>query len=114
MDFYREQAALLKLMAHPIRLQILNVLRRDDECVCHLTTVLHKPQAYVSQQLGVLRNAGLIEDHKAGTHVYYGLANGPAGHRIQAVLGPLAGSLDEELPPGHQKVADCCCPRCNP
>ena len=70
MTSYREQARLLRLMAHPLRLEILAIVRRSDECVCHLSAALHKPQPYVSQQLAVLRREGLIADHKEGNNVF--------------------------------------------
>ena len=70
MDTYHDKAKLLKLLAHPMRLQILDLVRRSDECVCHLSAVLDKPQPYVSQQLAILREAGLIVDRKEGTNVF--------------------------------------------
>jgi DNA-binding transcriptional ArsR family regulator len=36
MKHYQTQAALLKALAHPVRLAILDVLRRREACVCHL------------------------------------------------------------------------------
>jgi DNA-binding transcriptional ArsR family regulator len=113
MDIFREQANLLKLMAHPMRLQILAVLSQDAECVCHLSAVLDKPQPYVSQQLAVLRNAGIIVDQKEGTNVFYGLTNGRIGSRVRAVLAPLAGELQTGKPTGHQRVDVCGCPKCS-
>jgi ArsR family transcriptional regulator len=101
-------------MAHPMRLEILAVVRRSDECVCHLSTVLKKPQPYVSQQLAVLRKEGLIADHKEGTNVYYGLANGQAAEQVAAILAVIAqeaGPLDGS---GHRPVTGCNCPKCEP
>jgi len=46
-DPYRLQAELIKAMAHPARLHILEILAQEECCVCHLTTVLRKRQAYV-------------------------------------------------------------------
>ena len=63
----------IKLLAHPERLRILDALRRDAECVCHLETLLGKPQPYVSQQLRILRDAGVIADEKQGQNVFYRL-----------------------------------------
>ena len=63
---YETLSSRLKLLAHPERLRILDVLRRDAECVCHLEALLGKPQPYVSQQLRFLRQAGLIVDEKEG------------------------------------------------
>lgn len=114
MAFYHEQARLLRLMAHPMRLEILTTLRQSDECVCHLSAALKKPQPYVSQQLAVLRKEGLIVDHKEGTNVFYGLANGQAAEQVDAILGVIAqeaGSLDGS---DHRRVAGCGCPKCEP
>jgi DNA-binding transcriptional ArsR family regulator len=113
MDLFREQANFLKLMAHPMRLQILSELSRDSECVCHLSAVLNKPQPYVSQQLALLRNAGMIVDQKEGTNVIYGLEEGRIGSRVRSVLAPLSGGLESSESCGHRKVAGCCCPKCN-
>jgi DNA-binding transcriptional ArsR family regulator len=111
MNAYRDRAQLLKCIAHPVRLQILDHLRRADECVCHLTTVLARPQPYVSQQLAVLRNAGLIRDRKDGTHVFYELVGQEKGSTISALLDMIL-----PVPPGttqgHERIAGCCCPRC--
>lgn len=52
---YREPARLFHLLSHPARLHILDELRREDAYVYHLQAVLGRPQAYVSQQLQVLR-----------------------------------------------------------
>jgi ArsR family transcriptional regulator len=71
MKAYRSYTKVLKALAHPGRLHLLNVLREGEECVCHLTALLRQRQAYVSQQLMFLRQAGLIEDRKEGLRVYY-------------------------------------------
>lgn len=71
MDAYEGQASLLKVLANPARLQILDILRDGEQCVCHLEAVLGLRQAYVSQQLMLLRKAGLVVDRKEGLRVYY-------------------------------------------
>ena len=74
MTDYQRQANLFKLLMHPVRLAILDALSHDDEaCVCHLEAVLHQRQAYISQQLMVLREAGLIDMRREGWNVYYRL-----------------------------------------
>jgi ArsR family transcriptional regulator len=106
-----------------MRLEILDIIRCSDECVCHLSAALRKPQPYVSQQLAILRNAGLITVRKEGNLVFYGLANGPASAQVTGILGAIAddadvGRLAKSLPAGHeaghQRVASCTCPRCDP
>ena len=88
LSLYKETAALFRALAHPVRLQILDELRRSAACVCHLQAVLHRPQAYVSQQLRVLREAGIVRDDKDGLLVYYQLANTRVERALEETLGP--------------------------
>lgn len=111
MNPYREQAHLLKLMAHPMRLQILDLLRRESECVCHLSAVLDKPQPYVSQQLAVLRNAGLISDDKEGNNVFYRVADERVSRQLDAAFGPAPAVGDIALA-ARGSVSGCNCPKC--
>ena len=108
-EAYRPSARILKALSHPARLKILNALRDDEECVCHLTALLGQRQAYVSQHLMFLRQAGLIEDRKEGLRVYYRIKDS----RLLGVLdlvNAMAGITRQE--PG--RVAACPCPRCEP
>ena len=100
---HRQAANLFQLLAHPARLRILDELRRAEACVCHLQTVLGRPQAYVSQQLRVLREAGVVTDRKDGLLVYYSVADLQVEHLLEEVLGP-AG--EPTCVPG------CPCPNC--
>jgi len=102
-DSYRQAARLFYLLSHPARLRILDELRRDEACVCHLQAVLGRPQAYVSQQLRVLREAGAVADQKEGLLVYYRLADPRVERLLEEILGP-AG--ERTVPSG------CPCPRC--
>ncbi len=112
MDFYRRQVALLKLLAHPLRLQILDILRGGDECVCHLSVALNKPQPYVSQQLAILRNGGAVTDYREGTNIFYRVAGEDVLRLIEAACGP-GPSGDGESPNGRHALAGCHCPKCN-
>ncbi|MER2599675.1 MAG: metalloregulator ArsR/SmtB family transcription factor [Caldilineales bacterium] len=106
LDIYIER---FKLLGHPTRLQILEVLRRSPQCVCHLEALLHKPQPYISQQLRVLREANVLADIKNGQNVYYHLVNTEIAALLNTTLGPvLPDGLD-----GHRRVPGCACPRCN-
>ncbi len=108
---YEVLADRLKLLAHPERLRILDAIRRDAECVCHLEALLGKPQPYVSQQLRLLREAGLIEDRKQGQNVYYWLKDREVRAWLDAVIGPAAGELPALAQ--HKRVIACPCPKCN-
>ncbi len=108
---YEELSARLRLLAHPERLRILDAVRRDAECVCHLEALLGKPQPYVSQQLRLLRDAGLVRAEQQGQNIYYALADDEVRAWLAAILGPFAGELPDIA--AHKRVIACVCPKCS-
>lgn len=121
---YQIQSRVLKALAHPVRLQIVEELDRSQEaCVCHLEHLLRQRQAYISQQLAVLREAGLVSDRRDGLNVYYSLAPTVDRQSLQAIRQLAAGlaaaegwELPAAEPPGAAELTvavDCPCPRCN-
>lgn len=71
--FYQARARVAKALAHPSRLMMLEALHRKPRCVCELTELVGADQSTVSKHLAVLKNAGLVEDHKKGSMSYYRL-----------------------------------------
>ena len=63
----------LKAIAHPLRLRILEVLRSGERNVGEIEEAAQIGQPALSQQLGVLRKAGLVETRKEAKLVYYRL-----------------------------------------
>jgi len=112
---YEQQARLFLALSHPVRLRLLDVLARQEACVCHLTAILGKPQPYVSQQLAALREAGLVIDRRDGTLIYYRLADDQLGDLLDSAKG-LVQSLDGQsaafAPIPVSPVDNCPCPRC--
>lgn len=111
---YAPQAALLKALAHPTRLRILDILSRGEACVCHLTAILKKRQPYVSQQLMVLREAGCVQDRRDGVIVYYGLTDSRITELIarsrELVIARGQGIGCPPVPVAP--VEGCPCPKC--
>jgi ArsR family transcriptional regulator len=107
---------LLRALAHPIRLQILDILKEGECCVCHLTTVLKQRQPYVSQQLMVLREARLVLDRKEGVIVYYRLADQHLVALMESAREMLraTGCQVERVAIPVAPVSGCPCPKCNP
>ena len=68
-----ERARILKAIAHPSRIFIVEVLSGKPHCVCELTEMIGADTSTVSKHLSILKNAGIIEDEKRGTSVYYSL-----------------------------------------
>jgi len=70
---YEARARVMKAMAHPTRLFIINELSRAEQCVADLTKMIGVDVSTVSKHLGVLRVAGLVQDDKRGAKVFYKL-----------------------------------------
>ena len=67
------RARVLKAMAHPSRLFILEELEKGEQCVCDLTAMIGADVSTVSKHLAVLRQAGIVADDKRGNQVFYRL-----------------------------------------
>ncbi len=67
------RATVVKAMAHPTRLFIVDELSKQEYCVCELTEMIEADTSTVSKHLTVLKNAGIVKDEKRGTQVYYQL-----------------------------------------
>ena len=71
---YEARAKILKAMAHPARLLVLDELSKNGErCVCELTEMIGSDMSTVSRHLAQLKQAGLIDDEKRGQMVFYRL-----------------------------------------
>jgi len=67
------RAEIVKALAHPTRLFIVDVLSKGERCVCELQAEIDADISTVSKHLAVLRNAGIVEDDKRGLQVFYRL-----------------------------------------
>jgi ArsR family transcriptional regulator len=67
------QARIIKAMAHPTRLFIVETLAEREHCVCELTEMIGADTSTVSKHLSVLRAAGIVQDEKRGLQVWYTL-----------------------------------------
>lgn len=70
---YEARAEVLKAMAHPSRLLIVDELAKGERCVCELTEMIGADVSTVSKHLSLLKNAGIVMDEKRGTQVFYTL-----------------------------------------
>jgi DNA-binding transcriptional ArsR family regulator len=70
---YEEMAQIMKAMAHPTRLFILDMLNEREHCVCELQERIGADMSTVSRHLSVLRNAGIINSRKQNNQVFYSL-----------------------------------------
>ena len=85
---YEEQAALLKALAHPVRLRIVHGLLSAG---CRNVSCMEKgtglSQSCVSQHLQKLRTAGVVTAERSGNEVYYRIASPRAAALVEVLLG---------------------------
>jgi DNA-binding transcriptional ArsR family regulator len=111
-------------LAHPVRLEILALLRDEGAYVMHLTNVLNRRQAYLSQHLAVLREAGLVVGEREGTLVRYRLASREILRLLeglQSMVEPMKTKERGRRRPAlfwlrdtspRRAIRGCRCPRC--
>ena len=86
-----EARLLLRALADPIRLQVIEALGGGERCVCDLTSALGLAQSKLSFHLKVLKETGLLADRQSGRWVYYRLQP-EALERLRAWLAAMATS----------------------
>ncbi len=72
-SLYESRAMIVKALAHPSRLFMVDELARGERCVCELTEMVGDDISTVSKHLAVLKRAGIVEDDKRGLQVWYRL-----------------------------------------
>ncbi|HEX2979886.1 MAG TPA: metalloregulator ArsR/SmtB family transcription factor [Anaerolineaceae bacterium] len=100
----------LHLIGQPARLRILLAIGSGEACVCHLEACLGFRQAYISQQLMLLRDAGMVNTRRVGKHIYYSLEDPRLIDivRLAGIEQPESFQMTEIYVPG------CVCPLCLP
>ena len=80
-----DEAEILKVLGHPIRLKIVVGLCSQECNVKHIWECLGLPQATVSQHLALLKNKGIIEGKRDGVEVHYSVVH-PLAKKIIGIL----------------------------
>lgn len=70
---FEERAKVMKAMAHPSRLMMIDELSRGERCVCDLQEMIGHDMSTVSKHLNVLKKAGILEDERRGKQIFYRL-----------------------------------------
>ena len=72
-NIYEQKARILKAMAHPSRMAMIDALAAGERCVCELREVVGSDMSTVSKHLSLMKSAGIVADRKVGLQVYYRL-----------------------------------------
>lgn len=87
---FAKHAQVLQAMAHPRRLEIINLLRHEVLSVSQIQNMLALRQAYLSQHLMVLREAGVLKSQRQGKEIFYRVSHPnyiKASDNIREILG---------------------------
>ena len=91
---------LFHALSDETRLEIIELLRQGERCVCELTDTLDAAQSRLSFHLRVLKDAGVVRDRKDGRWVYY---------ELDAEVFEEMGVLVSEMKPSALKRTNACC-----
>ena len=94
------------------RLEILQTIGAGEACVCHLEARLGYRQAYISQHLMALRQAGLLDSRRDGKYIFYRLAKPEIILLIQKAA-KISG-VDLSAIEAVNAKKQCNCPNCSP
>jgi ArsR family transcriptional regulator len=68
-----QKAGILKGLAHPVRLRIVEALSKKDMCVCEIVEMFDYDRTTISKHLALMKYIGILGDRKEGLNVYYSL-----------------------------------------
>ena len=100
---HEARAKIIKAMAHPSRLFIIEELSKHERCVNELTEMIGADASTVSKHLSVLKNAGLVTDEKRANSIYYTLRCPCIMDFVGCVEDVLSANAKE-----HANIMKCC------
>jgi ArsR family transcriptional regulator len=88
------RAEFLRVLGHPVRVRILELLRDGERSVGELQTELNLDSSGTSQHLGVLRRQGVLETRKEGTSVFYRVRDPRTFQLLESARQIVSSSLE--------------------
>ena len=96
LTIYELQAEISKTLAHPLRLAILHSLRDGEKTVNQLTETIGASQSNISQHLALMRQHQIVKTRKAGSAIYYRVANPKISHACDIMREVLMEQLSQK------------------
>ncbi len=93
---YEGQANVLKALGQPTRLQILDLLKNGERCVCEIFPAINQEQANVSKHLSILKQAGILESRKDGLRILYRIKTPEIFNLLTGTSKILKAQADEQ------------------
>ena len=93
---YEIRAKIIKSIAHPTRLFLVEELSKGERCVCELTEMVGADISTVSKHLALLKNAGLVQDDRRGVQVFYSLRTPCVLNFLSCVEAVMRSNVEEQ------------------
>lgn len=103
LKLYEARANIIKALAHPTRLFMIDELNRSPKTVGELTSMVGVDTSTISKHLSILKNTGIVEDEKIGTTVVYSLKT-PC---ILNFIGCIEDVIESNAK-SHLEILSCC------
>ncbi len=97
-------ADVLKSVAQPTRLKILDFLRDGERCVCEIFPAIDEEQSNTSRHLNQMQTHGILSRRKEGVKIYYAVKHCEVFEIIDTATAIVKNEI--ELRSGHIKVAE--------
>jgi len=94
---YQLKAEFFKTLGHPVRIRVLELLSIREHAVSELLAAIPIEAASLSQQLAVLRRAGLVRPRRAGTAVHYSVTSPQVSELLTVARAILTGVLTGQI-----------------
>ena len=87
-------ADFFKILSHPVRIEILHLLKKGERCVCDIIEDINIEQSNLSQHLGLMKKQGIIESRKDGQKVICRIAYPSVMNVVSAAEKTLSEQID--------------------
>ncbi|OLT18859.1 transcriptional regulator [Pseudonocardia sp. CNS-139] len=94
---YQAKAEFFKTLGHPVRIRVLELLSIREHAVSELLAEIEVESANLSQQLAVLRRAGLVTTRREGSAVFYSLTSPRVSELLAVARAILTGVLSGQV-----------------
>ncbi|MFI6317726.1 ArsR/SmtB family transcription factor [Nonomuraea sp. NPDC050556] len=102
LPLYEAKAELFRLLGHPVRIRVLELLQSGPKPVHELLAEIEVEPTGLSQHLAVLRRSGVVNSQRSGTTMIYRLNGAEVAELLRAARALLAHMLDGQ----HQLLAE--------
>ena len=101
---------LFRALADPTRLRLINLMSKQEICVCYFTEVIGAPQPKISRHLAYLRRAGIVAARRDGKWMHYRLTVPHDGHAASILKSTMAAlEQDKEMQKDRERLNRACC-----